>query len=48
MSPSYETIEEYQRLVKNAINQKTFSCQNMKYKSIKFEVVIWKGKNHPL
>ena len=27
MLPSYETIEEYQRLGKNAINQNPFCCQ---------------------
>ena len=46
MSPSYETIEEYQRLVKMLLTQ-IFLLSNMKYESIKFKVIIWKGKNRP-
>ena len=44
MSPSYETKEIYQRLVKNAINQNLFLLPNMKYESIKYEVIFWKIK----
>ena len=42
MSLSYETREEYQRSVKNAINQNLFMLPNMKYESVKYEVIIWK------
>ena len=42
MSPSYKTIVEYQRLVKNVIKPKFFLLPNMKYQSIKYEVVFWK------
>ena len=44
MFPLYETIEEYQRLIKNAINQNVFLLPNMKYESIKYEGIIWKYK----
>ena len=42
MSPSYKTIVEYQRLVKNVIKPNFFLLPNMKYQSIKHEVVFWK------
>ena len=43
MSPSYRTIEEYQRLVKNVINQNLkILLPNRKHELIKYEVIFWK------